>query len=96
MGAVHAAEFILYVADHGRAREFHQAGHRVRPAVPADAEAVAAVWATGWREAHLGQVPQALLRVRTPASFGTRGGSSMPPRRTTARSRCPATATSRC
>lgn len=44
----------------------------LRPATPADAEAVADIWFHGWRDGHLGYVPDALLVVRTEESFGTR------------------------
>lgn len=44
----------------------------IRPAVPGDAAAVAAIWEQGWRDGHLGHVPEALVRVRTHASFGER------------------------
>lgn len=44
----------------------------VRPAVAADAERVAAIWEEGWREVHPGEVPDALLAVRTSASFRER------------------------
>jgi GNAT superfamily N-acetyltransferase len=46
--------------------------YELRPATDADAEAVAEVWCTGWREAHLGHLPDALVAVRTPESFRTR------------------------
>jgi GNAT superfamily N-acetyltransferase len=45
---------------------------RLRPARPADAGAVAAVWEEGWRDGHLGNVPAELAAVRTPESFRTR------------------------
>jgi ribosomal protein S18 acetylase RimI-like enzyme len=44
----------------------------IRPAEPGDAEAVAEIWAAGWRDGHLGHVPDELVRVRTDASFRTR------------------------
>jgi GNAT superfamily N-acetyltransferase len=44
----------------------------LRPATAADAARVAAIWEQGWRDAHLGNVPDALVAVRTPESFGTR------------------------
>jgi len=44
----------------------------VRPATPDDAAAVAAIWRDGWRDGHLGFVPDALVAVRTDESFGTR------------------------
>ena len=44
----------------------------VRPATPDDAAAVAAIWRDGWRDGHLGLVPDALVAVRTDVSFDTR------------------------
>src|SRR4051794_11033579 len=44
----------------------------VRPARDCDAAAVAAIWLSGWRDGHLGNVPDALVAVRTPESFGLR------------------------
>jgi GNAT superfamily N-acetyltransferase len=44
----------------------------VRPARPGDAAAVAAIWESGWRDGHLGNVPDALVAVRTAESFATR------------------------
>jgi GNAT superfamily N-acetyltransferase len=44
----------------------------LRPARPDDAEAVAAIWRAGWRDGHLGHVPDALVAVRTPESFSER------------------------
>ncbi|MFR0352829.1 GNAT family N-acetyltransferase [Streptomyces sediminimaris] len=46
----------------------------LRPADPADAEAVAAIWRDGWRDGHLGHVPGELVAVRTPESFAVRAG----------------------
>jgi GNAT superfamily N-acetyltransferase len=45
---------------------------RLRPARPADAAAVAVIWEQGWRDGHLGNVPDELDAVRTPESFRTR------------------------
>ncbi|HET6738275.1 MAG TPA: GNAT family N-acetyltransferase [Kribbella sp.] len=44
----------------------------VRPAVAGDAGAIAAIWFAGWRDGHLGHVPDALVAVRTEESFWTR------------------------
>jgi GNAT superfamily N-acetyltransferase len=44
----------------------------VRPATPEDAPAVAEIWRDGWRDGHLGLVPDALAAVRTDGSFRTR------------------------
>ncbi|WP_432941645.1 N-acetyltransferase family protein [Kribbella sp. CA-253562] len=45
---------------------------RVRPATPADAEAVAAIWHTGWHDGHDGNVPDELAAVRTKDTFWSR------------------------
>ena len=44
----------------------------LRPARPEDAPAVAEIWHRGWRDGHLGNVPDALTAVRTPGSFRVR------------------------
>ena len=44
----------------------------IRPASPDDAPAVAGIWYAGWRDGHLGQVPDELVAVRTEESFGAR------------------------
>jgi GNAT superfamily N-acetyltransferase len=44
----------------------------VRPAMPEDAPAVAQIWREGWRDGHLGLVPDSLAAVRTDESFRTR------------------------
>lgn len=44
----------------------------LRQGDPADASAVATIWYDGWREAHLGRIPDELLAVRTEESFGER------------------------
>ncbi|WP_326558555.1 GNAT family N-acetyltransferase [Micromonospora sp. NBC_01796] len=44
----------------------------LRSATPADAEVVARVWWDGWRDGHLGHVPEALVAVRTAESFRVR------------------------
>ena len=44
----------------------------VRPATAGDADAVAAIWRDGWRDGHVGLVPDALAAVRTDESFGIR------------------------
>ncbi|WP_394831855.1 GNAT family N-acetyltransferase [Pendulispora rubella] len=41
----------------------------LRPAIPSDSEAVAVIWYQGWRDGHLGNIPDALVAVRTEASF---------------------------
>lgn len=52
-------------------------GAVVRPAVAADAEQVASIWEQGWREVHPGEVPDALLVVRTSASFRERAAARL-------------------
>lgn len=42
---------------------------QLRPAQPADAASVAAIWRQGWADGHLGYVPDALVAVRTDESF---------------------------
>jgi GNAT superfamily N-acetyltransferase len=44
----------------------------LRPARPADAEAVAEIWRLGWRDGHLGHVPRALVEARTDESLRAR------------------------
>jgi len=44
----------------------------IRPGTPDDAAAVARIWAAGWRDGHLGHVPEALVRARTSESFRVR------------------------
>jgi GNAT superfamily N-acetyltransferase len=41
----------------------------LRAARDADADAVGTIWASGWRDGHLGHVPEELVAVRTPESF---------------------------
>lgn len=50
----------------------------LRPATPADAAAVAAIWHQGWRDGHLGNVPDALAAHRTPESFEARTAAHLP------------------
>jgi GNAT superfamily N-acetyltransferase len=44
----------------------------LRPATPADAPVVAAIWHRGWIDGHAGHVPDELVAVRTPESFAGR------------------------
>lgn len=44
----------------------------LRKATPEDASDVAEIWHLGWRDGHLGLVPQALVEVRTEGSFRAR------------------------
>jgi GNAT superfamily N-acetyltransferase len=48
----------------------------LRPATPGDAGAIALIWHDGWRDGHLGHVPDALHEHRRPAHFASR----VPPR----------------
>ena len=50
----------------------------LRPARAEDAGAIAEIWRLGWRDGHLGLVPQALVDVRTAASFATRASERVP------------------
>ncbi|WP_370945942.1 N-acetyltransferase family protein [Amycolatopsis sp. cg5] len=49
----------------------------LRPATSADVPAVAQIWRDGWRDAHLGNVPDGLVEVRTDESFGTRAAEQV-------------------
>lgn len=44
----------------------------LRPARHDDSNAIATIWYRGWRDAHLGHVPDELRAVRTWEAFGTR------------------------
>lgn len=44
----------------------------LRPAVPIDARQIADIWHQGWRDGHLGFVPDELRSVRTEESFHRR------------------------
>lgn len=44
----------------------------IRAAVAADMPAVARIWHAGWADGHLGHVPEALVAIRTEASFQVR------------------------
>jgi GNAT superfamily N-acetyltransferase len=44
----------------------------LRPSTVEDATVVADIWYRGWRDGHLGHVPEALLAVRDQASFAER------------------------
>lgn len=45
---------------------------QMRPASPDDSGAVARIWWDGWRDGHLGHVPDELVAVRTENSFHAR------------------------
>jgi GNAT superfamily N-acetyltransferase len=45
---------------------------QLRPAATTDTDAIVDVWFTGWREAHLGHVPDALLAHRSEQTFRDR------------------------
>ena len=44
----------------------------LRPARETDAAAIAAIWEQGWKDGHLGLVPEELAAARTEESFRTR------------------------
>ncbi len=44
----------------------------IRPAEPDDSSAVADIWYHGWKDGHLGHVPDNLVAVRTEETFGVR------------------------
>jgi ribosomal protein S18 acetylase RimI-like enzyme len=46
----------------------------LRAATAEDAPRVAAIWCAGWRDGHLGGVPDELIAARTPESFHSRAG----------------------
>jgi ribosomal protein S18 acetylase RimI-like enzyme len=46
--------------------------YQVRRATADDARVVADIWRDGWADGHLGNVPEALVAIRTPESFKTR------------------------
>ena len=50
----------------------------VRAARPQDARDIAEIWHLGWRDGHLGLVPDELVDARTEASFGTRAAERIP------------------
>ena len=50
----------------------------IGPAREQDAEAIAEIWRSGWLDAHLEHVPQALADVRTEESFATRAAARIP------------------
>lgn len=49
----------------------------MRRACAEDSEAIAAIWLAGWRESHLGHVPESLVAARTPASFRSRAAQRL-------------------
>ena len=51
---------------------------RIRPAVGTDAARIAAIWEPGWRDGHLGHVPDALVAVRSSADFAWRASGAIP------------------
>ena len=46
----------------------------VRAAVAGDAVAIGSIWWNGWRDGHIGNVPDALVELRTHESFERRAG----------------------
>jgi GNAT superfamily N-acetyltransferase len=49
----------------------------LRPAGPADTDALAALWYDGFRDGHLGHVPDELVAVRTEESFWPRTAKNL-------------------
>lgn len=45
---------------------------KIRPATDEDIREVARIWAEGWRDGHLGHVPEELAAIRTRESFDVR------------------------
>nr|WP_296071500.1 GNAT family N-acetyltransferase [uncultured Actinoplanes sp.] len=50
----------------------------LRAACAGDAEQVAAIWQQGWRDGHLGNVPDVLVEARTPRTFRARAAQRVP------------------
>jgi len=50
---------------------------RIRPATADDVEAVAAIWTPGWRDGHLGHVPDELLEHRGLGAFRERAAQKV-------------------
>ena len=50
----------------------------IRPATAQDAERIAEIWAPGWRDGHLGHVPDELLEHRAIDAFRPRIAASLP------------------
>ena len=50
----------------------------IRPARDEDADAIAEIWHQGWKDGHLGHLPQELVDVRTEASFRRRAAERIP------------------
>ncbi|HSK89848.1 MAG TPA: GNAT family N-acetyltransferase [Euzebyales bacterium] len=49
----------------------------LRAARPEDSDAIADIWRDGWRDGHVGFVPEALARARTDASFQVRASQRL-------------------
>jgi ribosomal protein S18 acetylase RimI-like enzyme len=50
----------------------------VRGAFGVDAAVIASIWGSGWREVHLGHVPDALTQARTVETFVSRAQENIP------------------
>jgi len=48
-----------------------------RPADRGDSKVVADIWYQGWKDGHLGNVPDELVAIRTEESFGTRAADRL-------------------
>ena len=55
----------------------HGGSSRIRAAWQDDAHAIARLWHEGWQDAHIGHVPDALLRHRDAESFARRAGDRL-------------------
>lgn len=55
-----------------------EGGAALRPAREEDVPDLARIWGEGWREAHLGNVPEPLVAARTPDSFRRRALDLVP------------------
>ena len=49
----------------------------LRPASAEDADAIAEIWSLGWRDGHLGHVPDELVQARTDESFRARAAERL-------------------
>jgi GNAT superfamily N-acetyltransferase len=67
-----------YASDDELSSDPAPAGLALRPAVPGDLEAIAAVWHDGWADGHLGHVPEALAAHRGLDDFRRRVPARLP------------------
>lgn len=52
--------------------QVNQQSLEIRPAMPGDAPEIAVIWHDGWRDGHLGHVPEELAAARSERSFRSR------------------------